>query len=84
MCIGESFAWMEGILLIATLAQRFQFSLAPTAQMVCEPRVTLRPKYGLPVIIHRRQQFTWNKPFLSKMASGEIKPARLASSRPGD
>ena len=27
-CIGEQFAWMEGVLLLATLAQRFRFRLA--------------------------------------------------------
>jgi cytochrome P450 len=41
ICIGESFAWTEAILLLATIAQRWKFALltAPTP----EPRITLRP-----------------------------------------
>jgi cytochrome P450 len=53
-CIGERFAWTEGILLIATLAQRFRFALAPEAIIEPQPGITLRPKYGLPVIVHLR------------------------------
>jgi cytochrome P450 len=42
ICIGESFAWTEAILLLATIAQRWRFTgvTAPTR----EPRITLRPK----------------------------------------
>jgi cytochrome P450 len=53
LCIGEPFAWMEGILLIAVLAQRFYFRLAPSARVEPQPLVTLRPKYGLPVTLHQ-------------------------------
>ncbi|HXV43295.1 MAG TPA: cytochrome P450, partial [Anaerolineae bacterium] len=52
LCIGEPFAWMEGILLIAALAQRFCFRLAPSARVEPQPLVTLRPKYGLPITLH--------------------------------
>jgi cytochrome P450 len=71
LCIGEPFAWLEGTLLIATLAQRFNFKLALTAQVACEPRVTLRPKYGLPVIIHRRRPNCAES--ILEVVSGEIK-----------
>src|SRR5207248_449114 len=30
VCIGEGFAWMEGVLLIATIAQRWRMRLAPS------------------------------------------------------
>jgi len=42
ICIGESFAWTEAILLLATIAQRWRFigGAAPAT----EPRITLRPK----------------------------------------
>jgi cytochrome P450 len=53
-CIGESFAWMEGILLIATLAQRWQFRLAPNFSVVLRPGIILRPKYGLRMTLRRR------------------------------
>jgi cytochrome P450 len=42
VCIGESFAWTEAILLLATIAQRWTF--APMGVPELEPRITLRPK----------------------------------------
>jgi cytochrome P450 len=44
VCIGESFAWTELILLLATIAQRWQFRPLPGAVPEPEPRITLRPK----------------------------------------
>ncbi len=53
-CIGEGFAWQEGILLLATLAQAWQMRLVPRHPV--EPRavITLRPKYGMRMIASRR------------------------------
>lgn len=46
LCIGNHFALMEGALMLATLAQRFD--LRPTPHPVTvEALVTLRPKHGL-------------------------------------
>ena len=42
ICIGESFAWTEAILLLATIAQRWRFEAG--TEPVMEPRITLRPK----------------------------------------
>src|ERR1041384_3953426 len=57
VCIGEQFAWMEGVLLIATLAQHWKLSLAE-GQLV-EPRamITLRPRYGMAMLVERREAF---------------------------
>ena len=44
LCIGEGFAWMEGVLLIATLAQRWRFRLAPGQRIEAQPLITLRPR----------------------------------------
>jgi cytochrome P450 len=41
VCIGESFAWTESVLLLATIAQRWTFAAA--SRPVPEPRITLRP-----------------------------------------
>ena len=41
VCIGESFAWTEAILLLATIAQRWRFTRV--TQPKPEPRITLRP-----------------------------------------
>jgi len=46
-CIGESFAWMEGVLVLATLAQRWKLRLSPGHRVEPQPLITLRPKYGM-------------------------------------
>ena len=53
-CIGESFAWMELILLVATIAQRWRLQLVPGHPVVPEPVVTLRTKHGMRMTVHRR------------------------------
>ena len=55
-CIGESFAWMELVLLVATLAQQWRFELVPTHPVVPQAAVTLRPKYGMKMIANVRRQ----------------------------
>jgi cytochrome P450 len=54
-CIGEGFAWMEGILALATLAQQWRMRLAPGHLVALKPLLTLRPKYGMRMILERRQ-----------------------------
>jgi cytochrome P450 len=54
-CIGEAFAWMEGILLVATLAQRWRMRLLPGHPVAPRPLVTLRPKFGMKMTIERRE-----------------------------
>jgi len=46
-CIGESFAWMEGVLILATLAQRWKLKLVSGHRVEPQPLITLRPKYGM-------------------------------------
>jgi cytochrome P450 len=46
-CIGESFAWTEGILAVATIAQRWRLRLAHSARVELQPLITLRPKFGM-------------------------------------
>ncbi|MES2469622.1 MAG: cytochrome P450 [Verrucomicrobiota bacterium] len=53
-CIGEGFAWMEAVLLLATLAQHWKLRLLPGHPVVPQPMVTLRPKHGLLMTAHRR------------------------------
>src|SRR5882724_2175746 len=54
-CIGESFAWMEGVLLLATLAQNWKLSLVPGHRVEPEPLITLRPKYGMRMQVESRK-----------------------------
>ena len=53
-CIGEGFAWTEGVLLIATLAQKWKLRLMPEQKIGLNPLMTLRPKYGMKMKIHRK------------------------------
>ncbi len=46
-CIGEPFAWTEGILAIATIARKWKMKLETGHQIALKPLVTLRPKYGM-------------------------------------
>ena len=53
-CIGESFARMEGILMLATIAQRWQFRSVPDHPVELKPFVTLHPRFGLKMTAHSR------------------------------
>ncbi len=46
-CIGESFAWMEGVLLLATLAQKWKAKLVSDAPIEKMAAITLRPRLPL-------------------------------------
>jgi cytochrome P450 len=61
-CIGESFAWMEGVLLLATLAQKWKLKLLPAHRVEPEPLITLRPKYGMRMLIEARQPCSTSLP----------------------
>jgi cytochrome P450 len=43
-CIGESFAWMEGVLSLATIASRWRLKYLGAAPPVPQPKITLRPR----------------------------------------
>ena len=54
VCVGERFAWMEGVLLLATLAQRWRLRLAPDQRVEHRAMITLRAKYGMRMIAESR------------------------------
>jgi cytochrome P450 len=54
VCIGAGFSMMEAVLLLATIAQHFRLALVPGQTIEPLPSVTLRPKSGIRVILHRR------------------------------
>jgi cytochrome P450 len=54
ICIGEQFAWMEGILILATIAQKWKFRYLGSGPPVVEPRITLRPEGGLRMRVEGR------------------------------
>lgn len=54
-CVGEQFAWMEGILLLTTIAQEWQMRLVSGHRVAMLPRITLRPKYGMRMTLTKRK-----------------------------
>lgn len=49
ICIGQGFARMEAVLLLATIAQRFALDLEAGFPITPQPSITLRPEYGIKV-----------------------------------
>jgi cytochrome P450 len=54
-CIGESFAWMELMLIVATIAQRWDLQLVPGHPVELQPLITLRAKHGMRMTLARRR-----------------------------
>jgi cytochrome P450 len=54
VCIGEQFAWMEGVLVLATLARVWRLRLVAGHPVELQPIVTLRPKHGMAMVLERR------------------------------
>lgn len=54
ICIGEGFAWMEGVLILATLAQRWRMDLL-SRDVQPQASITLRPKGGTRVRVVQRK-----------------------------
>ena len=54
-CVGEPFAWLEGILLIATICHRWKMHHEPNHKVELKPLITLRPKYGMRMKLERRK-----------------------------
>lgn len=54
VCIGEPFAWTEGILALAALGQFWQPRLVPGQRIEPQPLITLRPKGGITMILEKR------------------------------
>ncbi len=55
LCIGERFAWMEGSLVLASIAQKWRPRLAPGHRVEPQPLITLRPRYGMKMILEERR-----------------------------
>ncbi len=54
ICIGEGFAWMEAVLIMATLAQRWRLELV-SRDVTPRASITLRPKGGITMRLYLRQ-----------------------------
>jgi cytochrome P450 len=56
-CIGESFAWMEGILILSIIAQKWTMRLVPGQRIKLDPAITLRPKHGIRMKLVKRKNY---------------------------
>jgi cytochrome P450 len=54
ICIGAAFAMTEAILILATIAQRYRLHLKPGHPVEPQGLITLRPRYGLRMLLERR------------------------------
>ncbi len=55
VCIGNNFAMLESVLLLATIARDWSMELVPDQEIRLSPVLTLRPRYGIRVVLHRRR-----------------------------
>jgi cytochrome P450 len=56
ICIGNHFAMMEAVLILAAVAQRYRLTLAPGFTLELLPSITLRPKRGVRMVVHERPE----------------------------
>jgi cytochrome P450 len=54
VCVGESFAWLEGVLVLAATAARWQVDVDPGWEPDVQPAVTLRPRGPVHAQVRRR------------------------------
>jgi cytochrome P450 len=54
LCIGQQFAMMEAILILAMIAQRYELELVPGQRIEPQPSITMRPKYGMKMRVRAR------------------------------
>jgi cytochrome P450 len=53
-CLGEGFAWLEALLALATLVERWKFELVPSQQIRPRASITLRPDGPIKMIVRSR------------------------------
>lgn len=54
LCVGEPLAWLEGILVLATLCRNWQPNYIGPAAPGFQPLITLRPRNGMPLMLRQR------------------------------
>ena len=54
LCIGNNFALMEMQLILSMFVNRFRFEVVPEHKVEANPMITLRPRYGIKMKVHRR------------------------------
>jgi cytochrome P450 len=54
LCIGNAFALMEAAILIGTIAQKYAFRLVSDQPVETQAALTLRPRNGMKMALHKR------------------------------
>ncbi|MCI0703417.1 MAG: cytochrome P450 [Planctomycetia bacterium] len=54
VCIGNTFALMEAAILLATVGQRYKFTIDPDTVLAFNPQITLMPTNGIPATLAMR------------------------------
>lgn len=54
-CIGQHYAWLEGVLVLAAVAQKWRMRLVPGHPVEIAQLLNLRPKYGMMMELLRRK-----------------------------
>jgi cytochrome P450 len=54
VCIGNGFAMIEAVLLLATIGQQYRFTLEPEPAVTFDLGITLLPTKGIPAVLRRR------------------------------
>ncbi len=70
ICIGNQFAMMETVLILATIAQRYRLELAPGYVLDLMPSVTLRPKHGVRLVVRSRPTQVLSAAYLPESSTG--------------
>ncbi|MBX9687834.1 MAG: cytochrome P450 [Candidatus Obscuribacterales bacterium] len=53
-CIGNNFALLEAVLLLAAIMREYHLDTEPEQNIVLQPAATLRPKNGIKMSLHKR------------------------------
>jgi cytochrome P450 len=56
VCIGNTFALMEGAIILAAVGKKYRFTLMPEARIEINPQITLSPAYGIPATLMTRSR----------------------------
>jgi cytochrome P450 len=54
-CVGEGFAWLAGVLILAVLVRDWVFRLKNDRIIEPDAKMILRPKGGVPMIVRKRR-----------------------------
>jgi cytochrome P450 len=54
VCIGNTFAMLESMLVLATVARDWSMRLVPNQEIRLSPVLTLRPRNGIRVVLSKR------------------------------